>query len=339
MKRDFSLLKKNVFGCLLGGAVGDALGAPFEGLWGETIPGKKELLQRFAEFEGFPEGQFTDDTQLTLATVESIVSCQYINPFDIAGRMFRLWKTNEIIGPGGACGFAASQFFLKKDWRSCGAPAGNAGNGTAMRTAVLGFCFLDEPEKLQTVVGDISLITHHDERSIAGGVAVAKTVELLLRGKELEGKLLCRKIAGEIEPISPVFAEKINDLTGYLDKEKTEAARFIAWAGMREPEFDEPIITPFVIPTVLASLWSIIRHPASWEKAVAEAIHFGGDVDTLGAITGGIMGARLGADSIPAHLLNKLPKKDHLARLAEKFYHLLAGSFGEKDLLALYREN
>ena len=60
----------------------------------------------------------------------------------------------------------------------------------------------------------------------------------------------------------------------------------IAWAGMSRPEFDRPIITPFVIPTVLAALWCLLRHPDSWADAVASAIRLGGDVDTLGAIVG-----------------------------------------------------
>ena len=71
-------------GCLLGGAVGDALGAPYEGLWSKSIPDSDGLLAGFGEFHGCPRGQYTDDTQLTLATVESIVEQQTIDPHGIA---------------------------------------------------------------------------------------------------------------------------------------------------------------------------------------------------------------------------------------------------------------
>src|SRR5262249_56912174 len=77
----------------------------------------------------------------------------------------------------------------------------------------------------------------------------------------------------------------------------------IAWSGMARPEFDRPIITPFVIPTVLAALWSVLRNLDSWSGAVATAIRLGGDVDTLGAIVGALMGTRLGLGGIPGHLV------------------------------------
>jgi ADP-ribosylglycohydrolase len=67
-------LQERALGCLLGCAVGDALGAPYEGLWPHQIPDRRWLLDDFAEIEGYPKGQYTDDTQLTVATVESLVA-------------------------------------------------------------------------------------------------------------------------------------------------------------------------------------------------------------------------------------------------------------------------
>ena len=67
-------LTDRILGCVVGGAVGDALGAPFEGLWSRGIPEPAVLLSDYAEFEGFPRGQYTDDTQLTVATIQSVVA-------------------------------------------------------------------------------------------------------------------------------------------------------------------------------------------------------------------------------------------------------------------------
>src|ERR1700722_9168357 len=76
-------LRERFLGCLLGCAVGDALGAPYEGLWAHSIPEEERLLAEFAEYEGYPRGQYTDDTQLSVATVESLLasdnlSCPHI---------------------------------------------------------------------------------------------------------------------------------------------------------------------------------------------------------------------------------------------------------------------
>src|SRR5205814_7451523 len=89
-------LADRVLGCVLGGAVGDALGAPFEGLWARSIPEPAVLLSDYAEFEGFPRGQYTDDTQLTVATLQSVVRAGCIDPADIARSIARLWRSQAV---------------------------------------------------------------------------------------------------------------------------------------------------------------------------------------------------------------------------------------------------
>ncbi len=126
-------LRDRFVGCLLGCAVGDALGAPLEGLWSHSIPDEPALLGGFAEFEGYPRGQFTDDTQLTVATVQSIVTVGSIDPGHIARSIASLFQRQEVIGPGGACLWAALNFLRGRDWTTCGAATGQAGNGRAMR--------------------------------------------------------------------------------------------------------------------------------------------------------------------------------------------------------------
>lgn len=314
-------LKEKVAGSILGAAVGDALGAPFEGLWSYSIPEKSKLLANYAEFEGYPLGQYTDDTQLTIATIESIIALSAINPADIAKRIFQLFKNQAVIGPGGACSGAASEYFQHKDWYRCGAPEGSAGNGTAMRTAALGLSFLNNSENLSTIVADVSRITHRDTRSIAGGIVIAKAAQILAIDTNIEAKDLCDTLAETIKTIHPSFSQLIQALSKYLDQDigSDLALNFIAWSGMGYAELEKPIITPFVIPTVLAALWSIIKYPYSWSDAVAEAIGLGGDVDTLGAIVGGLMGAKLGINSIPDHLVKTVVDYQYLKKIADRY--------------------
>ena len=99
--------------------------------------------------------------------------------------------------------------------------------------------------------------------------------------------------------------------------------RTIAWSGMSRPEFAEPIITPFVVPTVLAAFWCLLRHPESWGQAVASAIRLGGDVDTLGAIVGAILGAKLGSESIPQNLVDTDLNLEFLHTLALRYHALV----------------
>ena len=91
-------LTDQVLGCVLGGAVGDALGAPFEVLWSRCIPEPPALLSGFAEYEGFPCGQYTDDTQLTVATLQSVVRLGRLDPSDVARSIARLWRSQAVLG-------------------------------------------------------------------------------------------------------------------------------------------------------------------------------------------------------------------------------------------------
>ena len=99
-------LRECVLGSLLGCAVGDALVLSYEGLWPHQIPDQRWLLADFAEIEGYPKGQYTDDTQLTVATVESLVANGELS-LPLARSIARLWKRQAVVGPGGACTHAA----------------------------------------------------------------------------------------------------------------------------------------------------------------------------------------------------------------------------------------
>ena len=112
------ITQSTVSGALIGCAVGDAIGAPFEGLWDTSIPSAESLVDGYHEYHGFPAGQFTDDTQLTVATVESIVECGRVELGDIAARIAEYWRHHTIIGPGGACTHAAEHFLATGDWSS-----------------------------------------------------------------------------------------------------------------------------------------------------------------------------------------------------------------------------
>lgn len=325
-------LESRSLGCLLGCAVGDALGAPFEGYWDHQLPGRKALLRGFAEVEGYPRGQYTDDTQLTLATVESVVRRGGVEPSDIAASIASLWKHGSVVGPGGACTFAANAFLKSRDWTTCGAPAGQAGNGTAMRTAALGLCFLRDPDRLPGAVADVSRITHRDPRSVAGGVAIAKAAHLLATLDAVGGPSFCGPIADAIRPYEATFADLVDDLPSRLLEDRETALHAIAWAGSSRPEFSRPIITPFVVPTVLAALWVVLRHPSSWPGAVAEAIGLGGDVDTLGAIVGALLGTRLGLAAIPGHLAEGVLKSAAIRKLARRYALVVAAEGGPPRL-------
>ncbi len=320
------LTESKVAGALLGCAVGDAMGAPFEGLWGESIPSPESLITDFHEYHGFPHGQYTDDTQLTVATVESVVEMECVDLHDIASRIADLWKHHSVIGPGGACTHAAERFLATGDSSSMGAPSGQAGNGTAMRTAALGLLYCGERSaQLPNDVAAISRLTHTDSRSVAGGVAIATASRYLAVNPQAAPNALCEATANAAGSFNSELADYIRELPQRYQKEA--ALEWIARSGQKSPEFTKPIITPFVIPTVLAALYCLMKHRDSWSNAVVCAIRLGGDVDTLGAIVGSLAGIRDGLGCVPSHLMTRVQDSEYLRALSARYFSVISQRF------------
>lgn len=162
-------------------------------------------------------------------------------------------------------------------------------------------------------------------------MAVAKAGHLLATDEVLDENLFCISIADAVRPFDSTFSDLIADLPNRLREDRDTAFRAIAWSGSSKPEFSRPVITPFVVPTVLASLWAVLRHPLSWPDAVSEVIQLGGDVDTLGAIVGALMGIRLGESAIPERLVSEVLHSDRIHLLARR-YHLAVTSHSGASL-------
>ena len=141
---------------------------------------------------------------------------------------------------------------------------------------------------------------------------------MLATSDALDVESFCDDIAAATKPYEPSFAALIREIPARLREDRETALNAIAWAGSAGPEFERPIITPLVVPTVLASLWAVFRHPWSWPHAVAEAIGLGGDVDTLGAIVGAVAGVRLGLSAIPAPLAAGVVGAARIKKLANR---------------------
>ena len=88
------------------------------------------------------------------------------------------------------------------------------------------------------------------------------------------------------------------------------------WTG-HDPSFG---VTPFVIPTVLASSYAFLKHPRDFSSAVRAVINMGGDVDSTGSITGAMSGAFNGVGAIPQHLREGVKDSRQIHELAAAFF-------------------
>ncbi len=323
-------------GCLIGQCLGDALGFVVEGQPPMVCRLYADGLLRGAAPEArrrlpFSSGQYSDDSQLARELLQSVVTCGGFEPADYARRIAAIFSEGRIVGRGRATEEAALRVAAGVPWQEAGTPPPNAGNGSAMRAAPIGLLFFDDPARLVEAAHDQGRITHADPRCSAGAATIAGAVALALRPGPIAPAEFLGQLAAWIAPLEPGFADCLRALEAWLELSPGRAVRFIAKAG-RAPGHKETWwgISPFVIPSVLWSLYAFLRSPDDYWRTLRIAIRVGGDVDTTAAMAGAISGARLGLGGLPEGLARRVHDRgdwghDALAALARGAHALVAG--------------
>lgn len=313
-----------VTGSLLGLAVGDAVGAVVEAhppedarRYAETILRTGRLPERGRE--AFPFGQVTDDTQLARELLLSVGADGAFDPGRFATRLLNLVASGRFVGGGPAAHAAARQLALGVPWHDAGLPAPYAGNGAAMRAAPLGLLYGHDPRLLARVVADQARVTHQDPRAAAGALGVATAAWLAARREPVRPVEFLVEVSRAVEPIDPGTATVVWDMGTWAHLPPDQAAGMLQ---EHEPEARGGWhgISSFVTSSVCWSLYAFLQAPDDYWEAVCIAIQVGGDTDTLGAMTGAIVGGRLGTGAIPARYRERLT--DH-------------GAWGPGELAAL----
>ncbi len=325
--------KEQFGGCLIGQCLGDALGFPVEGYpphFCSRYVG--EILKTGRAGEGrcnpYPFGQYTDDSQLARELLQSYVARKCFDPEDYAKRIAAIFTEGRIVGRGRTTEEAARRLAQGISWEEAGTPPPSAGNGSAMRAAPIGLIFYDDPEALIRAAHDQGRITHQDRRCSAGAVAIAGSVALVLTQKDVDTYNFTSQLSEWVQCIESSFASYIKELNKWLSLSPQEAAAFISKAGMPHNYHDGwEGISPFVMGSVLWSLYSFLRSPDDYWETICTAIQVGGDVDTTAAMAGAISGARNGLKAIPHDLARYLTDKgswgfEELVKLADRAYEI-----------------
>jgi ADP-ribosylglycohydrolase len=318
-------------GCLIGQCLGDALGFVVEGQAPAVcrlyVDGVLKGLAPLTKGRGpFPIGQYSDDSQLARELLQSYVARRGFDPANYAHRVAAIFSEGRIVGRGRATEQAAERLAAGVPWDEAGTPPPSAGNGSAMRAGPGGLLYFDEPDALIAAAHDQGRITHADPRCSAGAIAIAGAVALALDDAPIDPAPFLGKLAAWCERIEPSFADWLRRLEDYLTLEPKKAVELIQRAGL---EGDAKTgwwgISPFVVPSVLWSLYAFLRTPDDYWETVCTAIRVGGDVDTTAAMAGAISGARLGLAALPAEFTRRLTDQgtwgyDELVALAKECY-------------------
>lgn len=278
-------------GCLLGTAVGDSLGLPYEGLSARRA--RKLFPDTTRHHLLFGRGMVSDDTDHACFTAQAIIrSNGDVDAFQRhLARSLRWW----MLGLPAGIGFATLRSIIKLWFGISPGKSGvySAGNGPSMRSPILGVAFGRDHATLKRYVKASTEITHADPRACYAALAVAAA---------------SLDVVGASEPWQSEFTETLKKLMPEPDAQEfhelVEMARVSAEG--REPviQFAGKIgskngISGYSYHTVPCVLQVLFKHRDDFEAGLQELIQAGGDTDTAGAIYGGIVGARAGKPVIP----------------------------------------
>jgi ADP-ribosylglycohydrolase len=282
-----------IAGVILGTAVGDALGVPREGISrrrAQRLFGGPPLHHQFF----FGRGMISDDTEHTCLVGQALVRA----PDDPAGFArslawgLRLWLLGLPAGIGRATLRSILKLWLGFPLTRSG--VWSAGNGPAMRAALLGVCLGQDIEKLRPYIRASTRITHTDPRAETGALLVALAAHHgAERGADhVDGLAFLQEVRNQVE----LDAE----LSGILDQMEDHLRRNAPAVELADALGLRAGVSGYIYHTVPIALYCWLRSPADFRAVVEDVICLGGDADTTGAIVGGIAGATVGFNGIPA---------------------------------------
>lgn len=309
-------LEARFLGLLLGTAVGDALGLPAEGLAPSQIHRRwgGEWRHRLI----FSRGLCSDDTEHTILVAQALLShCQDARAFQrcLAWKL-RWWLLGLPAGVGFATARAIVRLWLGFPPTRSGVKS--AGNGPAMRSAILGLFFANDAQRRREFVSAATRLTHTDPKAGTAALAVAEAAAwaagcsraaagFLARlpgcGSEEEWQHLCRCLSEAYERNETV-------------------AEFAGSLGLKRG------VTGYAFHTVPVALYAWLRHPADFRAALVSVLDCGGDTDTAGAIVGALAGASIGPGGIPQEWVDGLLEWPRTVSVLRK----LAGQLSEQKM-------
>lgn len=317
-------------GCILGLALGDAVGYPCEfrsrahilatfpprGVTGPVaLKDERWGAVPLIMGSGHPAGTFTDDTQMTIAIARGLLEA---GPGDIdalmtaIARHFVIWSQSpdNDRAPGATCMTGCANLAQGTPWQQAGV-ARSKGCGSAMRVAPIGLVYARDRRRLLEVARASSVLTHGHPAALAGAAAAALLVALAL--DNVPFAQMHAEVASACAGTSPDFEACWAQVPAMLDRDPGHA---LSDAGLGESWIAEE--------AVASAMYCVWRANGDFRETVLLAANTDGDSDSIACIAGGIAGARVGVSGLPAEWLAVLERADELRSLADGLFRQAA---------------
>jgi poly(ADP-ribose) glycohydrolase ARH3 len=288
-------------GCLLGLALGDALGAPYQGSGLGGMDRVERILKGPAETL-----RYTDDTEMAIGVVESLLELGRFEP----GHMARRFAANCDPSRGYGKGAIAVLELIRQGtpWRDVSLrvfPEGSFGNGAAMRAAPIGLAFAGNTEELIRVTRTASSITHANPLAQEGALMMTLTTVCALKEFSVAETLEVLEHSLEL----PEYRQRIEIIRKWLINEP-DAMDVAGKLGNSVRAHES-------VPT---AVYAYLKHGSDYLHTVSFCISLGGDTDTTASMAGALAGTRLGEAALPRVALERLEDRERITALADSLH-------------------
>lgn len=311
-------MERLVKSCVIGAAIGDALGVPFEFKSREVMKDNPATTMIGRGTHNQPIGTWSDDTSMILATMDAIVSGLDYNRIM---HNFSLWLYDAEFTPRGLVFDVGrtTDYAISKYKRAntpaleCGDNGEKAnGNGSLMRIVPFALychlknkkCVLDE--RTSVVIHRGSSLTHSHPRSQMACGIYASIVFSLLKKQEKRSIYMGLKKAHKFYSRQGEYKSELKCFTNLFEKDFGK--------------FESSLIksSGYVVDSLEAAIWCALS-TNSYEESVLKAVNLGGDTDTIASITGGLTGLLYGIECIPNEWKEHLLRMDYIEDLCNSF--------------------
>ncbi len=288
--------KTHIIGSILGTAIGDAIGLPYEGLSRRRAAKLLGVPHQYRFFFGY--GMVSDDTEHTCMVAQALIAAggnQLKFQHHLAW-LFRFWLLSLPAGVGLAtlkaicrlwCGFSPTKSGVF-----------SAGNAPAMRAAILGVA-IDDVTQLRELVRISSRITHTDPKAEYGAFAIALAARIVCQTHRVSGHDFLLQLKSYLDEEASEFTDLIHQVVISVNNGES-TGEFAAQQGMHQG------VSGYVYHSVPVAIHAWLSHQHDFRAAIITVVECGGDTDSNAAIVGGIVGAAVGKSGIPRQWLNKL---------------------------------
>jgi ADP-ribosylglycohydrolase len=298
-------------GCLLGLAVGDAVGTTLEFKPPGTFTPINDLVGG-GPFRLQP-GQWTDDTSMALCLAESLIEKKGFDPVHQLQTYLRWWRDGHLSSTGKCFDIGNTVRQALCQFEDTGQPfcgsldRFSAGNGSIMRLAPIPLFYAKKPGEAIEKSKDSSRTTH-------GAITCLDACRYL-------GALIVGAVNGTSK--EELLSERFSPIAGYWEQHPLVGEiDEIAGGSFKRRVPPEIKGVGYVVKSLEAALWAFY-HSNSFKEGCLLAVNLGDDADTTGAVYGQLAGAFYGEGGIPEAWRSQLAYRDLIASFAEQIFALV----------------